>query len=389
MRANPGVIFVIIWIGPLIAPLIINNALISPFSNQTNVLVIASIAFMLLIVLFFWAMRMGGHVEVSAVLQSQIDYRKFEVITWRLFCLWLFTYFIHAAHSGGVPLYWAIAGIDRTYVDFGVPTLGGFSNMLRAFVLVACFVIVNFSPGTKRFRYLGIAIFLLFSAFLIETGRGNGVVLILHPIGMYLLCFKLTARRVLIGATLLSVLLIGLGGIQIIRYREGFELLLQYAESQGFESVSTYQLLLIPSLIYYLVPLANVDLNLASAPLFSFEPYYSLQGLVPTVIRNFIFEARDYGVLVNEANNVTSFYTPFVRDFGVYGGFLAISFLLFLTALVYSNALRGKLFSIMLWPALFMSLTLSVFSLFYTSLVVVLYPFLTYWVVRRIRIHPA
>ena len=386
MRANPAVLFFAVWIGPLLAPLMLESQVITPITTATIVLVTGSIAMMFAIVIFFWLLRSGHSVDVESVLRTRICFPKLESISLKLFWAWLATYVIHIVYSGGVPLYWVLTGDARTYADFGVPTLGGLSNMLRAFILVACFIIFSYSNGFKRVRFLKLGLILMMSAFLLETGRGNGVVLLLHPVAIYLLVHKFTLQRALLFSAALALFLVALGGIQVLRYQDGMAILVQYAESQGFEFSNTVQLLLVPALIYYMVPLVNADLNVVASPLLSFEPYYSLQGLFPTVIRNFLFEAKDYGVLVSEANNVTSFFTPFIRDFGVIGAFFAVVFLLFITAFVYSKALSGKLFYILLWPAIFMSLVLSFFSLFYTSLVVVIYPVLALYVTRRVRI---
>jgi len=143
---------------------------------------------------------------------------------------------------------------------------------------------------------------------------------------------------------------------------------------------------LIPAVMYISIPVINTDLNIQSSDFIKFQPYYSLQGFLPTVVRDFIFESGDYGVLVNEANNVSSYFIPFIRDYGLLGAYIAVSLILFMAAYFYSKAKQGSLFFILSYPPIFMSVTLSFFSLFFTSLVVVLYPFLVYWSLKGVLI---
>jgi hypothetical protein len=152
-----------------------------------------------------------------------------------------------------------------------------------------------------------------------------------------------------------------------------------YLEGQGIETQGSVVLaLLAPSFLYWVGPIVNTQLNFLGADPFSLNPYFSLQGIVPTVIREYLFQPQDYGLLFNEANNTTSFLTPLMRDFGVYGAGVLVLILFVLTSFVYHRARAGYFFSFLFWPPIFMSLVLSNFSLFYTSLVVVLFPLIIF-----------
>ncbi len=158
--------------------------------------------------------------------------------------------------------------------------------------------------------------------------------------------------------------------------------LVRYAENSGFSDQSTLSLLLIPTLIYLAVPIVNVDLNITISPLLKFNPNSTIQSIVPTVFRSVNEGAEKYGVLINEANNVSSFYISFISDYGVIGAFVAITIIQVVVCYVYARAGRGSLYSFFIWPALFMSTVLSFFSSFFTSLVVLMYPLLTLYFVR-------
>ena len=382
---TPQDIYFLVWIIPLSAPyFFVNNSIISPVSSQTESLVFFNIGIFYIFGFIFWLSGVRGGTDRVRLAVRKINFQKFRYKINLLFKLWCVIYLINIIGSGGFPLLWVALGDSKTYVDFGLPTLGGFGNLLRAFILSACYLIYFESQLPKRTknRYAAVGIFLVLSSFLLETGRGNGVVLVLHPIALYLLLNKFSFSRLIKLFIAVMSFLIMLGSIQLIRYADGLDKLQIYAENSGFVDLNILELLLVPSVMYVSIPIVNTDLNVQIAPPLQFSPYYSLQGFVPTVIRERIFESGDYGELVNDANNVSSFYIPFIRDFGVFGAATVVSFLTLIVAYCYAMASQGRIHYVLIYPALFMSITLSFFSLFFTSLVVLLYPFLAIWSLR-------
>ena len=386
IKISAGITFASVWIFPLSAPFYIeNNSLITPIGTGTLLMILSNIILFFAFLTFFQKIGIRSNILKMKDALYQINFVLFSRKIDSLFYFWLFVYLINILGSGGIPLLWILQGDPRTYVDFGLPTLGGLGNMIRAYVLTSCYLIFSQSklnPRRKR-RFLIIGIFLILSAFLLETGRGNGVVLLLHPVGLYLLInhFNLKSLFKLILSTIIFVFLLGL--IQIFRYSNGYEMLQSYAENSGFQNSGALELIMIPALMYIAIPIINTDLNFQAAEFIKFNPYYSFQGIIPTVIRDGFFEKGDYGELLNEASNVSSFYIPFIRDFGQFGAFLAISIILLVVSYCYSKARQGNVYYILSYPPLFMSLALSFFSLFFTSLVVLLYPVLVYWSLRR------
>ena len=112
------------------------------------------------------------------------------------------------------------------------------------------------------------------------------------------------------------------------------------------------------------LPIVNLNYKLEHLPEISFELYYLLQGFVPTFIRNLLFSAADYGLIVDPAHNVSSFYDPIIRDLGSIFcyGFL---FFYFAICLIYIGGRRGNQFLFFLYPAIFASLVLSFFSMYF------------------------
>ena len=390
MKFSPQNIFLLVWIFPLTAPFFIESDLLLEISSSTQIIIISNIiifyflATVLKIISPAYKNSLGSEFLVAKALEK-INFTVFEKKNQILLYIFLLTYLVNIIGSGGIPIIWVLMGDERTYLDFGLPTLGGLSNMLRAFLLTSCYLIYSHSDlsrATKR-KYLSIGIGLLLSAFLLETGRGNGVVLLLHPIGLFLLFHKFRLVNFVVGIIFCIVFLMGLGVIQMVRYGEGIDSLKRYAENSGMPDLDGPALLLVPAINYMAIPVINLDLNVIHSSLVEFSPFYSVQALIPTVIRDRVFEKSDYGELINPANNVSSFYIPLVRDFGMFGAIFCVILLQFWVLCIYSKAQRGNIFCILYWPPLFMSLALSFFSLYFTSLVVVLYPLLVAYVINR------
>jgi oligosaccharide repeat unit polymerase len=389
MRTSINILNVMamVWLVPLCIPYFIeDNPIIAPVGGVTVTLVVSSIFVLFLFYFFFWIAGVRGRPEDIFAALKKINFFKFSRKVNLIFMVWAFLYLINIFGSGGFPLLWVLQGDPRTYVDFGLPTLGGLVNMLRAFALTACYILFFHSDLSiaKKRNYLYMGVFLIISAFLLETGRGNGVVLILHPLGLHFLLsnFRIIGLVKWILASLAFLFMLGV--VQLLRYADGFEKIMMYAENSGFHDATIIEALMIPSVMYISVPIINTDLNVQLSDVLKFQPYYSLQGLLPTVIRDAIFERGDYGFLVNEANNVSSYFIPFIRDFGSLGAFFAVAIILFIAAYCYARARQGSLFFILSYPPIFMSVSLSFFSLFFTSLVVVLYPFLVSWALKGV-----
>ena len=387
MYVNPALLFLLVWTIPLAIPFFIQLGIIQEITKETYYLVIANI-FIFFVLFMAVKFALGGYRKnFTKIIIAKINVEKIERRVLIIFKVWIFVYLINIIFSGGIPIYWVIFGDSRTYADFGLPTIGGLGNMIRAFVLSVCYVIYFHTESINKLKFLKIGLFLLISAFILETGRGNGIVLLLHAAALFTFLNRVTWLGVLKLVAFLFALILFLGYIQMFRYGAGIESLVTYAKNSGYDNQDTISLLVIPTLMYVVTPVINIDLNIAVSPLFKFEPYYSLQGLLPSVLKQELFSGeQDYGLLVSEGHNVSSFYIPFVRDFGVLGAFITISLIQFMVCYVFVKARRGSLFHFFIWPPLFMSIFLSFFALFFTSLVVVLYPVLVWFFVRGVQL---
>lgn len=377
MYVNPSLVMFAVWIVPWTVPMLLSSNLFLPLSSELK---LSIFSMFLAVLLFSFLLNLSArtsHGRFVAAIRDDIDIAAVYRLAKRLTGVWLAIYFLTIVYSGGVPLIWVLIGDGRTYVDFGLPTVSGFANMLRALALSLATLVVLCARwnGVKAPRRAWVIILMmLISAFIIETGRGNGVVLALHPVAYLFLLMRVSLRNVVGVLVLFIGFIVAMSLIQVLRYGASLAYLLEYADNQGFQDVPFTLALLVPFFSYIYLPLVNLDINLPYLPDLAFQMNYSVQGFFPTVVRGHIFgQEKDYGTLISEANNVTSFITPLVRDFGVFGGFIVGTFMLCLTQYSYFRCRQGSVRHVLIFPPLFMSLTLSFFSLFYTLQVVVLY----------------
>jgi oligosaccharide repeat unit polymerase len=292
-----------------------------------------------------------------------------------LFKIWVVFYLVTIVLSDGLPAYWVLSGDSRTYVDFGVPTLTGLLNMIRAFMFAGS-ILLFMTSGNRR--YLRLPAILIFTA-LLEVSRGGLTVLLLHGVGVYVLCRKNSMRPLLMvsGGLILFIIMFGLLAdfrgehVPIEDIAGGDSIFVSLPA--GFFWVYTY----------ITTPINNVNFayTMGIDPLY--YPHFSVSALVPTVVRDIIFPELEYPIaLADDAFNATSFYSPLLADFGVFGAGVVVTLLQAVVSYVHVKAVRGDVFHFLIYPVLFMCIVLSTFYMFFFSMVTVMYPVLVYCFIR-------
>jgi oligosaccharide repeat unit polymerase len=311
----------------------------------------------------------------------QFDKLKISAFFKLFFSFWLFFYLVTIIYSGGVPLIWIIKGSTKTYDEFGVPTLTGLLNMIRAFLSVLC--LIMWIDHKNKIYFYGL-IFFIFSSFILEANRGGGLVLLLHPIGYYFLTRPLSIKRIFISVFFSFVLLLFLGAMEQYRYirNDKYDIKEKYENLNISNSTpSTLQIYMLPAFLYITTPIQNLNNTIINHSNPTYIPYYTFSALLPTVIRDKIYniDQKDYGDLLSETYNTTSYYTPLIRDFGTFSTFFIILLFQFIISIVHIKAkLTNQYFYNLIFPVLFMCILLTPFNLYFTSLVTVLYPVITY-----------
>lgn len=285
---------------------------------------------------------------------------------------------------------WILLGDSKSYVDFGVPTLTGLLNMIRAFLSVLALIIWR---DSKEKKYLFFLIFFILSAFLFEANRGGGLVLLLHPVGYFLFSQRIRLRDSIKIILLTLVLVLFLGLMEQFRYSNND----RYNISDKFSNLgltdaqpAMWQIYSLPAVLYLTTPVQNLNNTIINLSRPNYLPYHTITPLLPTVIRNKIFvaEEKDYGNLLSEVYNTTGYYTPIIRDFGYFGAFLVAILIQIIISYVHIKArASGQYFFRLLYPPMFMCVILSPFNLYFVNLVVVSYPILCYIFIKSKIIH--
>jgi len=350
--------------------------------SATGTWYISLVALFLFYTLLIFNIQRRKSVDLEKIILEKINLNSLKSLIGLFLTLHILITLLSTIYSSGSPLYWVLTGDTRSYADYGIPTIRGLGNLFRSFAMVGC-LILYLNGSIKQKRYVVyVSIYFIFSAFFYELSRGNGAVMLAHPLGFYFLIRKLSFKNISAVFLLSLFLLPFFSFLQAFRYSDfDFNILNQQLSNAGIEDASTVSLFLTPAALYASTPIMNMDLNLKEAPDFKFSPNRSVMNLLPSFIRSLLSDDRTntdrYGLLVSEAYNTTSFLTPLIRDFGKFGALFVTLIFLSISGYIYSRAREGSVFFSLIWPAVFVSLAFSAFTLYFTSLFIVLYPLLT------------
>ena len=378
MFISPIYVFIFPWlVGISVSFFLAQN---SPIFSPVSFLGIFSVLYLLIILFlfnFFFTSYLSKPLDTENLLKEKLNLNALKNLLVLIFYSHLAYFSLAILYSNGFPLLWVIIGSENNYTNFGIPSITGFFNMLRSFGLVSCLLLIFYGDNSQKKYVILISLYFLISSFFLEASRGNGLIMLLHPIGMYLLLRKINIKEILFSIVLIIFFIFFFGFLQALRYSDfNLETLANASEAIGLENANAIFIFLAPFLIYIATPIMNMDLNLSKAPNFSFSLDNSLISLLPTGLRDYLSGGmgEKFGMLIDDAYNTTSFLTPLIMDFGSIGGLFIASFLLILTSWIYSKAKEGNLFYILIWPPFFMSLILSSFNSYFFSLVVITYP---------------
>lgn len=380
MYLSPIIIFLIPWIfGSVTTYYYSNNSTVFSDLSSTGIWYLSLLALFMFYSILIFNIQRRERVDIENIVKKKLNFNSLKQLVTLIVIAHFSIMILAIVYSSGFPLYWIFTNDTKTYAQYGIPTISGLGNMIRAFGLVGSLILYLY--GTKAQKRTGLysAIYFLFTAFFVELSRGNGSVMIAHAIGFYFLIKKISLKNTLSTALAILVFIPFFSFLQILRYGD-FEL--ERANEQllnvGIYDTSVSNLFLTPLILYTSTPIMNMDLNLQRAPDFKFSPDASIETLVPTFVRDIIYTRRDYindcGDLISCAYNTTSFLTPLIKDFGRYGALFFAILILMISSFIYSKAREGSLYYILLWPPVFMSLIFSSFNMYFSSLVVVLYP---------------
>lgn len=365
--ANPNFIFVFVW-GCLIFfhSLEITNNYVSP-----DVVALAIVGVNLFAALL---LQLGvNHMKFHHVVD--IQERLIIFITPRLpainkvINLFLLIYFLISVmdviYSGGFPMMWVLTGSEKLYVDFGIPTVHGLANGMVFFLCTLLTVLQLL--GLKKCKWILFAILswqiLIFS---------RGVVMV---VGAQSLCVILLMSRTGIStiwkyAIFSFLIIIGFGYLGDLRQNSN-----PYIGLVNDNWVSIVENLPSGFLWIYVYLTSGFNNFIFNIDLVTPEyfPYFSFSKLVPSIVYNLlgVDKSIDTFEFVNSGLNVSTIYSSFYSDFGVFA-FSPVLLIQCFAIYYYCKAKNADVFALLKYCVLFQAIVFSPFidTLFYLPFIV-------------------
>lgn len=367
--ARPDMAFIVPWSIVLACYLPLSTPLTPPFDSAVAaVLFYNLVTAPLIYCVVDWAVsrRLGAPGATSPTLDADTIQLlgKFLVA---IMVVWGGVFAASIAYSGGLPLIWALTDSSKTYADFGIPTIGGLSILLRGFCASLCILLFML---TRRMLYLSLWTLLLFLC-LTEISRSAFLMLACQSLCTFLLLSRPRFRHV---AIVVMVLVFVAGSFMLMGAARGIQM-----SASDFQITSFGNL---PAGVYwawaYIVsPLGNVNYAASAGIVPTYLPLNTLAGVIPSV---FGLRPTEYPIkLIDQSLNATSIYAPLMADFGYAGAALFMTLFQAIASYAYAMARRGRLLYILFYPALFGALVLSIFYIYLMSLQILLVPAMVIW----------
>jgi oligosaccharide repeat unit polymerase len=310
---QPVFIFCMVWLTViLLFNLRLSNLLTGEISEAYKFLFIASLFFL---TGYTWPFLLYKKINVSSkTLKPESE--KYEVLLFKYFYFWLVVSFIEIIYSKGLPIIWLFTGSDKTYADFGIPSIHGLMNALELVLGLISYYFYRIT-GKKKFLLLTVT-FVVWNLCIIT--RQVIVVLILEIffVYYYLAKNKLKLTINLIVSFIIFVIFFGIVG----DLRTGADNFVQLAQpSDNWADWLPSGFLWV--YIYITTPLNNLLFNFQN-PVAHYQFLFpnTMSLLFPSVIRNLIYSAdstASTGDLVTQAFNVSSAFVAPYQDMGYIG----------------------------------------------------------------------
>ncbi|KAA0987722.1 oligosaccharide repeat unit polymerase [Pseudomonas sp. ANT_J12] len=274
-----------------------------------------------------------------------------------LLVVWLLGTVFEIYYSAGVPLYWRLAGINKLYTEFGVPSLHGVMNACYLQILSMA-TYLSSKTRSKKLIFV-IAVLLLWPVLML--GRGILLSGLIQIVCVSLVLTKISYKKI---ATLVVVLLsvvVVFGYLGDMRQTSNpFSYLVSGTSAEVFDALPSGFLWFY---VYLTAGLSNFFHNIDTvSPAWSVS--YSMSNMLPSVVKaSFGLDARnDLFTFVDRNLNTSTIYAGFVSDVGAFGGFLFVALIQLVCCCIYNASLKGKPWGIFAYSVAFQIL---VFSIFY------------------------
>jgi len=257
-----------------------------------------------------------GHIgKYGEMRVDEIEVDRARLRKW--FLIWFGLTFVEIVYSGGLPLEWIIIGSDKTYFDFGLPTVHGLLNGLISTISVLRFFMYQ---TTKHKSDLWAALFVILWGVMAVTRQ-----LIIVNLFQFLIVYAIV-NRIRIGSVVrvaLFAMFIGLAFGWLGDARTGADKFIGLAMPSS--SYPDY----LPSgalwvYMYVATPIMNLLRTInTSCGCESYLFANTLAPLLPSIVRVMLLPADkiEKGNVVSEAFNVSTAFVDSYTDAGYLGIF--------------------------------------------------------------------
>jgi oligosaccharide repeat unit polymerase len=290
---------------------------------------------------------------------------------------WILITILEIIYSGGIPILWTLTGSEKTYFDFGIPSIHGLANsLISSLTLISYYKYLTTS--NKKYLIVSLAIIPWGVA---VVSRQIVIVNLLQFIFCYF-TFKTPSLFSIVRIILIGILgLLGFGWVGDLRTgADKFVSLAMPTEAYSDFFPSGFLWVY----IYAVTPL----MNLMNTFRFNtgYESYVfanTISPLFPSVLRQVLFPSQNIekGDVISQAFNVSTAFVDPYADLGYVGVFLFIALISIVTHYFwYKRNINGALVYIVLAQCL----TLTIFYNHFFSLPVITQIF---WISLILRSH--
>jgi oligosaccharide repeat unit polymerase len=256
---------------------------------------------------------------------------------------------------GGFPLLWVLVGISKNYTEFGIPTFHGLMNGLFFFSTTVFSIDLCVNPGKGKFTKL----LPLMSWPIMMLGRGIFLGMVLQMGVAYLVIkgLNLVRASIVILAAFGLVLLFGFIGDN----RQTGNPFMYLVDNQYYSTFESLPSGILWVYIYLTSPIGNLISNVDTVRP-TYAPTQTLGALLPSVLRDkFKNGNADSIELVDPSLNVSTFYSNFLSDYGVFGAFLLVALLQLIVVVIYLRLREGNVWAVPAYAVLYQCMVFSVF----------------------------
>ena len=167
MYLSPIIIFLIPWIfGSITTYYYSNNSAVFSDLSSTGIWYLSLLALFMFYSILIFNIQRRERVDIENIVKKKLNFNSLKQLVTLIVIAHFSIMILAIVYSSGFPLYWIFTNDTKTYAEYGIPTISGLGNMIRAFGLVGSLILYLY--GTKAQKRTGLysAIYFLFTAFL-------------------------------------------------------------------------------------------------------------------------------------------------------------------------------------------------------------------------------